>query len=1037
MIWVTTMLELRIRWVLLFLAAWATVAILGNVCLSAETLQTASENHSGIQGKLAALTPADYIRNDFTVEDGLPNNIIHTIVETENGMLWIGTQSGLASFDGREFKTINLQIEGAPAQGTVHSLVESSTGDLWAATDAGVVRIPKHALDQFSPTFLSFYSVGTGPTGVESLLQTRDGVLWAGTNHGLYQEHSGKFVEVIPNISINCLAETIDGHLLITTNPGKLIEWNGKSATSYPDLAGRLGVPEADIFEVFQDHHGTTWYSTHEGLLRRGQKDLARLRPLGASTTAAYRTYEDRQGNVWAVLGTGVYRIIGDVIEDTPVPGVLPRCFHADREGGFWVGTNGNGLIHLKPRIVHMFTRADGLISNIPMAVLPSHDGRLWVGCNCGLSVYDGKRFKSYIEKDGLSNSCVWSLAEDRNSNLWIATYGGGLFRFRDGRFIQYSLKQGLPNTAVVHVIVARDDSLWLATLNGVSHMENGKFRNYTIAEGLSSNQTLSVYQDRSGTIWAATQGGIDRLVGERFVPFPTQQHSAGSLSTRFAEDSTGDLYALDSPKGIRLIRSDGLFTVNKDLEVLGMAESAQGDVWFSGTNGIFRVGLRDLKNSPTDSNNPLDYEVIDRADGLNSVQSSVGNSDLAITRDNKLWVATVKGLAMVDLSKFPRAGRRPNVLVGAVIDGENRLLADNKIELPPGDHHVELHVEAVDLASPEKVRLQYRLDGVDRTWLDANQSRTAVYTNIPPGSRAFHVRAIDSKGVWDRTGIVFQITQRPYFYQTAWFALLCVATLSLLAWAGSQWRVRLAQARAHLQMEERLSERARIARELHDTLLQSFQGLILSFQRVRNLLPGRPDQAVVLLDTALDKAERAIMEGRDAIHDIRTVSDADGEFVGEISQLGTELAAEGSVPDVATFRVVVEGNPKAINPFVKDEIYRIAREALRNAYSHAQARTVEAEVRFENKLLRVRVRDDGVGIDEKHLGEAGRSGHYGLRGMRERARQIGGQLEVWTQVGAGTEIELRIPDAVAYKLGGNGKRSMAGGTHKGNDDKS
>jgi hypothetical protein len=170
MIWVTPMLELRIRCVLLFLAAWATVAMLGNVCLSTETQQTSSENHAGVQSKVAALTPADYIRNDFTVEDGLLNNIIHAIIETENGMLWIGTQSGLASFDGREFKTINLQTEGAPAQGTVHSLLESSTGDLWAATDAGVVRIPKHALDQFSPTLLSFYSVGTGHTEAESLV---------------------------------------------------------------------------------------------------------------------------------------------------------------------------------------------------------------------------------------------------------------------------------------------------------------------------------------------------------------------------------------------------------------------------------------------------------------------------------------------------------------------------------------------------------------------------------------------------------------------------------------------------------------------------------------------------------------------------------------------------------------------------------------------------------------------------------------------------------------------------------------------------
>jgi signal transduction histidine kinase/ligand-binding sensor domain-containing protein len=1007
------------------------------VPLKAETQQKVSGNRSSVQSPIATLTPADYIRTDFTVDDGLPNNIIHAIVETENGVLWIGTQSGLASFDGREFRPINIQTEGAPAQGTVHSLLESSTGDLWAATDAGVVRIPKTALDQFNPTLLTFYPVGRGPTEAESLLQTRDGVLWAGTNHGLYQEHTGKFVEVIANVSVNCLAQGIDGHLLVTTNEGKLIEWNGHNIIPHADLATRLGVPEADIFEVFQDHNGTTWYSTHEGLLRRGQKALPPLRPFGPSTAAAYRTYEDRQGYVWAVLGIGVYRINGDLLEGTPVPNVLPRCFHADREGGFWVGTNGNGLIHLKPRIVHMFTRADGLISNIPMAVLPSHDGRLWVGCNCGLSVYNGKRFRSYAEKDGLSNSCVWSLAEDRNSNLWIATYGGGLFRFRDGHFTQYSLKQGLPNTVAVHVIVAHDDSVWIATLDGISHMQNGYFRNYTISDGLSSNQVLSVYQDHSGTIWAATQGGVDRLVGDRFVQFPTQEPSPGSLSIRFAEDSTGNLYAIDSPKGIRLIRNNGLTTVNEDLKVVGMAESPQGDLWFSGTNGILRVHANDLKNSSVDPNTPLDYELMDRADGMNSVQSSIGNPNLAITPDNKLWVATVKGLAMLDLAKLPRLGRRPKVMIGAAIDGENHLFAGNEIVLGPGGHHVELHLEAVDLSSPGKTRLQYRFDGVDPIWLDASISRTAVYTNIPSGSHTFHVRATDSQGVWDRNGIEFQIIQRPYFYRTTWFTVLCVVALGLLAWAASQWRVRQAQARSHLQMEERLSERSRIARELHDTLLQSFQGLILSFQRVRNLLPGRPDQAAELLDTALDKAERAIMEGRDAIHDIRAVSDSDSEFVGEISKLGKELAADGNDPGTAIFRVVVEGNPNAINPLVKDEIYRIVREAMRNAYSHAQARTVEAEVRFEDKLLRVRVRDDGIGIDEKHLGEAGRSGHYGLRGMRERAMQIGGQLDVWTQPGAGTEIELKIPDWVAYKVDGNGKMNMAGWTHKRDDDKS
>jgi signal transduction histidine kinase/ligand-binding sensor domain-containing protein len=1019
---------------------WATpvlVSALGPLGFAQQTQNARGAILPGVQTPIEALKPADYIRTDFTVEDGLPDNVVNAIVETEDGVLWIGTQSGLASFDGREFRSINLQTEGEPAQGTIHSLLESSTGDLWAATDAGVVRIPKAALDQFSPTLLTFYHVGRGPTEVEALLQTRDGALWAGTNHGLYREGSGKFLEVISGVSVNCLAEAVDGHLLVTTNLGKLIEWDGQKAISHPDLAARLGVPEADIFEVFQDHDGTMWYSTHEGVLRRGQAPLPRLRPPGPATTAANRTYEDRQGNLWAVLGTGVYRITGDVFEDTPVPNVLPRCFHADREGGFWVGTNGNGLIHLKRRIVHMFTRADGLLSDIPMTVLLSHAGRLWVGCNCGLSVYDGKRFTSYAEKDGLSNSCVWSLAEDSNSNLWIATYGGGLFRLRDGHFTQYSLEQGLPSSVALQVIVARDDSVWIATPDGISQMQNGHFRNYTIADGLSSNQAIAIYQDRSGTIWAATQGGLDRLIGERFVPFSPGWPKASPFIVRLAEDSLGNLYTANSPKGIGLIRNNELMTVNEALKALGTLESPQHDLWFSGPNGILRIRLSDLMSSLAGRDAPLDYEVIDRSDGLNSIECSVGSPNMAITPDNRLWVATVKGLAMLDLDQLPRVRRKPKVFIGAVIDGKNELPSDNQTVLPPGKHHVEFHLQAVDLASPEKIRLQYRLDGVDALWLDTNASRIAVYTDIPVGSHSFHVRATDGNGVWDRNGIVYHVTQRPYFYQTFWFLLLCVAGLAFLAWSASRWRMRQMQAQALIQMEERLSERARIARELHDTLLQSFQGLILSFQRVRNLLPRRPDQAAELLDAALDKAERAVMEGRDAIHDIRTVSHSDSEFVEEISKLGKELASDRKNPDAAIFRVVVEGNPKAINPLVRDEIYRIAREALRNAYSHAQAQNVEAEVRFEEGLLRVRVRDDGVGIDEKHLGEAGRSGHYGLRGMRERATQIGGQLDVWTQPSAGTEIELKIPDRVAYKVAGNSKMEPTRRVRRRDDGKS
>jgi len=972
-----------------------------------------------LAGSVVALgssrTTDDYIRTNFTVEDGLPDNIVNAIVQTGNGLLWVGTESGLASFDGREFIPIDLHIPGSPSQGAVDSLVEASNGDLWVGTHAGVVLIPRSALDQFDPAQLTYYQLSPGASDeVESLYQTRDGVIWVGTNHGLYRQESGKFVSVISALSVNRIAEALDGHLLLITGRG-FIEWDGHTIIDHPGLAVSLGVHDDQIFNVFQDRTGTMWYCTEAGIVRRGRRPFARLHPYQVSRTPAFRTYADPQGGVWVVSGKGLYRAIEDRLE-TPAHDIRARSFYAGKDGELWVGTNGNGLIRLKHRVVRMYTSGDGLPNDTPMAVLSSHDGKVWVGGNCGLSVFEGERFRVYREKDGLLNSCVWALAEDQNRDLWIGTYGGGLFRFRDGHFAQYSLERGLVSKVVLQIGVAHDGSLWIATPDGVSHMQNGHFQNYTVAEGLSSNQVFSVYQDRSGGVWAETQGGIDRLVGERFVPLPSAQTREGPLSIRLAEDSLGDLYTMNSPKGISLIENNRLIAVNENLKVLDMVESSRHDLWFSGIDGIIRIALNDLKKSVTDRDAPLDYARFDRADGMNSIQCSVGAPNMAITPDDKLWVATVKGLAMLDLVRLQKASTKPKVFVGAVTIGKSKQLAGRELVLAPGTHHVELHLEAVDLTSPEKVRLQYRMDSVDAVWLDADATRTAIYTNIPIGTHAFHVRASGSDGVWDRIGILYNITQRPYFYQTAWFRLVSVTALVFLLFSVYLIRVRHIIQQTHIRHEERLVERERIARELHDTLLQSFQGLTLHFQRARNLLPERTSEAIQTLDRALDGAEQAIVEGRDAIHDLRSPAPAALGVAEEITSLGEELVANDNKKDPVQFRVVIEGLAQTLHPNVHIEIVRIAREGLRNALSHSQARRIETEIAYSNNLFRLRIRDDGKGIDPDVRNRAERIGHWGLAGMRERAERLGGELEVWSEPGAGTEIELRIPASIVYE---------------------
>jgi signal transduction histidine kinase len=697
----------------------------------------------------------------------------------------------------------------------------------------------------------------------------------------------------------------------------------------------------------------------------------------------------------------------------------------ADREGNLWLGTNGEGLVRFKDRAVRVFTKADGLPNNIPMTVLSKRDGTLWVGNNCGgLSVLDGQRFKTYDEKDGLYNSCVWALAEGKSGELWVGTWGGGLFRFADGHFVQFTSRQGLADSVVRAITVAHDGSLWIATLNGLSHMVNGQFHNYTTTDGLSSNRVVSVYQDRHGVIWVGTSRGINRMTGDRFVPVSSPHQIFDPRFISLAEDSSSELYALSAPKGIDRIEGNQLVEVNHDLDLLTMLASPNGDLWFTGGNGIFRFSAAAFRQSQDGQETPPDYAWFGKADGMTSTQSSIGAPNMALAADGKLWVATVQGLAMIDLQHLSFDSAKPPVFLEDVTVGRVRQPAGRELVLPPGTHHVELRFDSISLASPEKIRFQYRMDDVDPVWLDADNSLTAMYTNIPVGTHAFRFRACNRDGVWDRSGVSFPVSQKPYFYETGWFRALGVAAFLALLWAIYQLRVHQVARQFNMRLEERVNERTRIARELHDTLLQNLHGLLFRFQAARNMLPRRTEEAMEALDGAISRTEQAISESRDTIMDLRYERVTSTDLAELLTQTGRELEsgadANGNPP---MFRVIVEGERRSLSPALQEEVYRIARELLRNAFQHAHAHHIEAEIRYDHHLLRVLIRDDGKGMETNVLKEGGQPGHWGLPGVRERAKQIGARLDFWSEAGAGTEVQLTVPASVAYatSLDGSG----------------
>ncbi len=379
------------------------------------------------------------------------------------------------------------------------------------------------------------------------------------------------------------------------------------------------------------------------------------------------------------------------------------------------------------------------------------------------------------------------------------------------------------------------------------------------------------------------------------------------------------------------------------------------------------------------------------------------------------MWFASDDGVSVIDPKNLPFNHLPPPVQVEQIVADRKLYATDAALKLPPLTRDLQIDYTALSLVAPEKVRFRYRLEGYDRDWQDVGNRRQAFYNDLPPRNYRFRVIAANNSGVWNEAGAAFDFSVAPAYYQTPWFQAFSVAAFLALLGGIYLLRVKEVEHRLNIRMEERVNERTRIARDLHDTLLQSFQGVLLKFHAATFMLPDRAGEAKTMLETVIEQARKAIAEGRDAVQGLRASGVVTSDLAGVIGALGQELAADESAPE---FRIQVEGAPRDLVPIVRDEAYRIACEAVRNAFRHAQAGQIEVEIRYDPRRLRLRVRDDGRGMDPKVLSGGGRDGHHGLPGMHERAKLVGGKLAVWSELDSGTEAELTIPASVAYAKG-------------------
>ena len=976
-------------------AVWPSAALLFTLCGQAPA-QDSSQTNAG------------YVRQNFTVEDGLSSNSVHAVLQTRDGFLWVGTKEGLLRFDGRHFTAIEFLPQASPV--SVSSLVEAPDGALWVGTRGGLARIPSAELAESGHIASSLYHPGVADgDSVECLYFSRKGELFVGTMTGLYRFEYEGFSAIIPKLWISRIEEASNGNLLVITSEG-FVEWDGAQIIRHPDLPARLGVRHNEIFHVFEDHTGTVWYCTTAGLARQVGGSIERLKPYGVDVV--FRVKEDPQGSIWFAQSGGLYRATAAGRE--LIASHLQASYLAfDRDGDLWAATKGTGLFRLKIQAVKMFTAADGLPSGMPMSVLAASDGKLWVGSNCGgLSWFDGRRFRTYSEKEGLTNSCVFSLAEDSNHDILIGTFSGGIFRFREGQFTEFLKEDKRKNNVAVAILPSSDGSLWVPYSDGLSRIRDDQVQKFTTADGLSSSSLLSAYADRRGVIWVETTAGIDRLEKDRFVAVSkTNNPSIGEGRFGFGEDRLGELFAFGPFTGTFHVQENRVVQLKGAPKITGMVKS-RDNLWFCG-DGIYRATPDSLERWERERDAPPDYTRFDRADGMNSRECSGGFRNMAITGDGRLWVATEQGVAMLEISRLRHTNRKAAVYIEKIVVGKTTQPPGRELVLPAGTHHVELHFDAIELASPEAIRLQYRLDGVDREWLDADSTASAIYSGFPIGTHAFHVRACNSDGVWDPVGIVYNVTQKPYFYETNMFRVAGFGIFALLLAGAYQLRLRRITIQMDARLDERVAERTRLARDLHDTMLQTIQASEL-VATVALEQAGDPISTRATLEKLSRWLAQARQEARASLISLRVSTTQSNDLAEALEQVGTEAAARYPMQ----FSLLVEGNVKQMHPIVRDEIYRIGSEAIRNACTHSGGTKVEVALSYAHNL-ELRIRDDGKGID-RHIAAAGKPEHFGLTGMQERAARIRGKLTVSSSANAGTEVGLIVPGPVIFRERGS-----------------
>lgn len=986
----------------------ATLAVLLFLILAAETKKTS--------GQPPTATISGIYHQAWGVREGVPGSVT-SITQTPDGYLWLATSVGLYRFDGVHFERYALPADNRP--NAVTRVWSFGDGQLWVAYNGALLSVLKDGqLTDFGKP------EGLGLQVIRNLARDREGAMWAAGRNGLARLAGNHWQEIgaewnVPPSKNSNGALFIDRNGAVWIAPadellvlrpgsqrfqsvgikGKFNHITGSAdGTIWVASEGRVfpivpsgtppiyahGIPST-VTQLLIDQSSRLWIADAKNGVMRTQgaepgsrgRITARFTTLdGLTADNIFALFQDREANVWVGTSHGL-----DLLRETALEsGGFPQGIHAarlvaDRDGSLWAASQSHKLAHLQNGILSF--------ANLPArtsALYQEPSGTLWAWTIGSSQLWrlDRGRLSAIagIPKDTVGDS-AWSIAKDRTGRLWVGFLQAGLYCFKDGVWSRPSLNWP---TKSGRVRVAIDDEVgrvWFGYAeNAVAMLDGDRVETYSISEGLQVGTVRALSRSRQRT-WVGGRDGV-ALIAE------------------------GRVHMLNG------INASSVGTTS------GIVEAHDGSLWLNADRGIVQIAAGEVQRLLADPSISPRFRVFDYLDG------GIGNSGLLPTqsaisaKDGRLWFVGFDAVVSIDPAKLITNPLPPPVHIQSLRSGDAEYPVSQGLRLPVGTTNLQINYTGLSLTMPTRVHFRYQLEGVDPAWQDVGARREAYYTNLKPGEYTFRVIAANNDGVWNETGATLAFKIAPAFYQTNWFLLACILAVVLAAWAAYRWRMRQIAARLDFQFEQRLSERTRIAQDLHDTLLQ---GLLSASMQLHVAVDHLPEDSPAKppFRRVLEIIGQVVEEGRQALQGIRAPHRDALDLEQAFSRISQEFAPHQALENPVGFQLSVLGRSCPLSPIFSKEVYHIGREALINAFRHSQAANIEVEVEYAAKHLRILVRDDGRGITPEVL-RSGRDGHWGLLGMRERAESMGARLHVRNRASAGTEVELLVPGKIAYQ---------------------